>query len=122
MNFFYDLVIFYNDLVKIVHDLVTFTEDCDDNNTKSISIKKRLQDILKTLTNNTETKKLNYKIAVYYANDMVGCGKRYIISQSFGNQSRMNTISPSEIKFQMCMSSFVSKLPRSLAIEFGDNH
>ena len=32
----------------------------------------------------------------------------------------MNTISTSEIKFQMVMSSFVSKLPRSLAIEFGE--
>ena len=110
-----------------MHDLVIFTIDCNDNtidcndNTmKTTSIKKRLQELLSTLNNNTETKKLNYKTAVYYANDMFGCGKRYIISQSYGNQTRMNTISPSEIKFQMCMSSFVSKLPRSLAIEFGD--
>ena len=87
---------------------------------KALNVRKDLYELMATLTNNTETHKINYKTAIFYANDMFGCGKRYIISQSFGNHNQMNTISPSEIRFQMCMSSFASKLTRSMSIEFGE--
>ena len=91
----------------------------ESNNNKLLGMKQELYDLIETLTTNTEIQKLNYKTAIYYANDMVGCGKKYIISNTFGNHNRMSMISSEEVNFQMCMSRFASKLPRSMAIEFG---
>ena len=91
----------------------------ESNNDKVLGVKQQLYELMETLTTNTEIQKLNYKTAIYYANDMVGCGKKYIISNTFGNHNRMSMISSEEVNFQMCMSRFASKLPRSMAIEFG---
>ena len=49
--------------------------DKNDDRWKSLNIKKEMFELLKLLTNATEKTKLNYRTAIFHANDMYDCGK-----------------------------------------------